>query len=187
MTHHIIACPVFELELQAIMKQLSAPEIHLMDYSVHINPNTMEKELQDNINAIENSADKMSILVGSQCEARQPITTIASQHKACLPTAHNCIEMILGKQKTDELQQNRTIIMTPGWITMIQQSIRDGNWRVEDARINLGWYDQILMLDTGTMPLTDEIIMEFFELTQVPIDILKTDLDHFTQVVQSLL
>jgi len=58
---------------------------------------------------------------------------------------------------------------------------------VEDARINLGWYDKILLLDTGIEPLSDEMILEFFELTRVPIEILPVSLDHFKKVVIQLL
>jgi hypothetical protein len=70
---------------------------------------------------------------------------------------------------------------------MINQSIADGFWTVEDARLNLGWYDRILLLDTGLAPLDDEMLMAFFELTRVPIEILPVSLDHFRKVVEKLL
>lgn len=188
MDQHIIACPVLLQELEAVLQDLpKKPKVHLMDYSIHINADTLEQELQHSIRATKNTATDISILLGQNCKARQPVADIARQCGAKLPHEHNCIEMILGVARTKKLQENRTIIMTPGWITMMQQSINDGNWRVEDTRTDMGWYDQILLLDTGTQPLTDEIIMNFFELTRVPIDILKVDLDHFKQVVHKLL
>ncbi|MDA3833402.1 MAG: DUF1638 domain-containing protein [Spirochaetales bacterium] len=188
MNQHIIACPVLALELQAVLNELLAPpQVHLMDYSIHINPDIMEDELHKNIARLDNATDSIALLVGKGCHARQPITTIAHQCSAHLPNKSNCIELILGTEKTKALQQNRTAIMTPGWITMIHQSIKDGNWRVEDARMNLGWYDQILLLDTGVTPLDEETIMAFFELIQVPLDILPVNLAHFKKEVQLLL
>ena len=77
--------------------------------------------------------------------------------------------------------------MTPSWIRMINQSIADGQWSVTDARVNLGWYNKILILDTGVDPLDDEQIMEFYDLTQVEIDILPVDLKHFKALLQDLL
>ena len=77
--------------------------------------------------------------------------------------------------------------MTPAWIDMITNSIADGHWTVEDARINLGRYDRIILLDYGLEPQGDEMIMEFFDLTQVPIEIVPVSLDHFKAVVRSLL
>ncbi len=188
MDQHIIACPVLLQELKAVLQDLPGkPKVHLMDYSIHINADTMEQELHRYIGALKNTAPHIGILLGKHCKAIQAVTDIARQCEAKMPHEHNCIEMILGVSRTKKLQENRTIIMTPGWITMMQQSIKDGNWRVEDARTDMGWYEQILLLDTGTEPLTDEIIMNFFELTRVPIDILKVDLNHFKQVVDRLL
>jgi len=93
----------------------------------------------------------------------------------------------LGQERARALQENRTTIMTPGWIEMFNKSIAEGFWTVEDARINLGWYDKILLLDTGIEPLSEELILDFFELTQVPIEILPVSLDHFKTVVRQLL
>ena len=188
MSQHIIACPVLAKELQAVLTTLGlTPEVHLMNYHVHINPDSMEEELKNNISKIDKTTESISLLVGKHCNARQPISTIAQQNNASLPNKRNCIELILGKDKCKELQQNRTAIMTPGWITMMNQSIMDGHWKVEDARLNLGWYDQILLLDTGIEPIDDETIMNFFELTQVPIDILPVTLAHFQQEILDLL
>lgn len=188
MPKHIIACPVINDELQAVLHTLQiAPDVHLMNYGVHINADCMENELLHHINEINEPQQDLALLVGRHCNALQPIADIARKNNAALPMAQNCIEMILGPEKTKTLQENRTAIMTPGWIAMMQNSIKDGHWTVEDARINMGWYDQILLLDTGTTPLTDELVMSFFDLTEVPIDILKVDLGHFRKVVEQLL
>ncbi len=188
MDQHIIACPVLAKELQTVLATLGlTPEVHLMNYHVHINPDSMEEELNNNMEELDTENAQISLLVGKHCNARQPISTIAKQNNARLPDKRNCIELILGTDKTQELQQNRTAIMTPGWITMMNQSISDGQWTVEDARLNLGWYDQILLLDTGTEPIDDETIINFFELTQVPIDIMPVTLEHFQQEVLALL
>lgn len=188
MTHHIIVCPVLLRELTAILKKNHATaEIHPMDYSIHINPDLMERELQQNLHPLSSANETIGILVGTECQGRTPLTTIAQQNKAALPKEQNCIEMILGSKKTKELQQNRTAIMTPGWITMMKTSIENSTWRVEDARINMGWYDRILLLDTGVVPLDDETILEFFELTGVPIEIMVVNLNRFSRVVDRIL
>lgn len=188
MEQHLVICPVLIKELRAVLKEIHGkPTVHPLDYSIHINADIMEQELQQSISTIQSPESDIGILIGAGCQALQPLSEIASHYKAQLPHEQNCIEMILGVERTKKLQENRTAIMTPGWITMMNQSIKDGNWQVEDARINMGWYDQILLLDTGTTPLTDEVIMDFFELIQVPIDVIKVELDHFKQVVSQLL
>ena len=47
--------------------------------------------------------------------------------------------------------------------------------------------NKILILDTGVDSLSDEQIMEFYDLTQVEIDILPVDLEHFKTLIQELL
>ena len=188
MKHHLISCPVFAKELAAILAQLSLdPALHLMNYKVHLSSRDMEQELDRAILAGRDVGGAISLLVGQECQAQQPISHIAENCKGRLPAERNCIDIFLGHERALALQENRTTIMTPGWIEMFNKSIAEGFWTVEDARINLGWYDKILLLDTGLEPLTDEMILEFFELTQVPIEILPVSLDHFKKVVLQLL
>jgi len=52
---------------------------------------------------------------------------------------------------------------------------------------DFGRYDRILVLDTGSNPLSDEEILEFYDLTQVPIEIQQIDLDHLRAKVIELL
>ena len=188
MKHHLISCPVFAKELEAVLAEIAAkPTVHLMDYTIHNSSQTMENELSKSIKIAREDGGAISLLVGQECKALQPISNIAATCCGSLPDGHNCIEIILGRDRAKDLQDNRTTIMTPAWIRMINNSIADGYWTVEDARINLGWYNQILLLDSGVEPLDDEMIMDFFELTQVPIEVLPVSLDHFKKVVQKLL
>jgi hypothetical protein len=60
-------------------------------------------------------------------------------------------------------------------------------WDEIDARQNFGYYDRILLLDTGITPVDDEKILEFFDYTQVPVEILPIDLEHFRREVEKLL
>lgn len=49
--------------------------------------------------------------------------------------------------------------MIPAWNNMINNFIADGHWTVEDARINLGCYDRIILLGWDPKPLTHEMIL----------------------------
>ena len=185
---HLISCPIFAKELAAVLPELSLdPALHLMNYKVHLSSRDMEQELARAIQAARDDGGGISLLVGRECQAQQPISHIAEGCHGTLPAEQNCIDIFLGQERARALQENRTTIMTPGWIEMFNESIAAGFWTVEDARINLGWYDKILLLDTGIKPLDDEMILEFFELTQVPIEILPVSLDHFKKVVHRLL
>jgi hypothetical protein len=186
--HHLIACPVFARELAAVLAETAArPIVHLMDYTIHSNAMTMAAELAKGVAKARTGGTAISFLVGRECQAHQPIGQLAAACGAKLPAGHNCLEIILGRERARVLQENRTTLMTPAWITMINNAIADGHWTVEDARINLGRYERILMLDPGLEPLTDHLLLEFFDLTRVPIEILPVNLDHFKKVVHRLL
>lgn len=188
MKHHLISCPIFAKELAAVLAELSLdPAVHLMNYQVHLSSRDMEQELARSIQAPRDGGAAIALLVGQECQAQQPISHIAENCRGKVPAERNCIDIFLGQERARVLQKNRTTIMTPGWIEMFKQSIAEGFWTVEDARINLGWYDKILLLDTGIEPLSEELILEFFELTQVPIEILPVNLEHFKMVVRQLL
>ncbi len=184
----LITCPIFKNELQAVLDVLGkTPEIRYMHYTIHNNPGVMEQELSEKLSHAKKAGENIRFLVGKNCHSKKNIVEIANSCDGRIPMARNCIEILIGKEKTRKLQKNRTSVMTPAWISMINQSINDGQWTVEDARINLGWYNQILILDTGVEPLDDELIMEFFDLIQVPIDILPVDLAYFSEVIEDLL
>lgn len=184
----LVACPIFRLELEHLLRELNlAPHISYMHYTIHNDPLKMHEQLQNNIENSPESCKKIRFLVGRHCGSKKGIVGVVKECGGQIPEAKNCIDILLGRELADELQKNRTSLMTPAWIRMITQSIQDGNWSVTDARINLGWYDKILILDTSVDPLSDEQIMEFYDLTQVEIDVLPVSLEHFKAVLQKLL
>jgi hypothetical protein len=186
--HHLIACPIFAKELAAVLPEIgAAPVVEFMDYQVHNSATVMTRELARCIEAAEAEGAVISLLVGQECQAQPTLRQIAEGCGALLPEGHNCLEIILGRDEARALAAQRTTLMTPAWIAMINHSISDGHWTVEDARINLGHYDRILLLDTGLVPLDDELLMAFFDLTRVPIEIMPVSLDHFKKVVSQLL
>ena len=183
----LITCPVFEKELNAVLPSDPAITIHTMDYSIHIHPDRMKKELFDAIAKAEEAGATIKLLVGKDCECEMPISEIADRCNAQHPQEKNCIEIILGTERTSRLQDNRTMLITPAWIRMIKKAIEDGLWNEVDARMNIGWYDRIILMDLDLESVSDEEIFSFFDLVRVPIETEKIDLGHFRSVVNRLL
>lgn len=184
----LISCPIFRKELESVLSELNlTPRINYMHYTIHNSPLKMDEELQDGVERALKTGDDIRFLVGRHCKGKRNVEEVAEDCCGKIPQARNCIDMLIGRELTSELQKNRTSIMTPAWIRMINQSIMEGNWSVTDARLNLGWYNKILILDTGVEALSDELIMEFYDLTQVEIEILPVDLEHFKTLLQDLL
>jgi uncharacterized protein DUF1638 len=183
----LIACPIFRKELESVLAELNlTPRINYMHYTIHNNPLKMEEQLQDGVDKAAKTGGDVRFLLGKHCKGKRDIAEVVEDCGGKIPQARNCIDMLIGDELAKSLQKNRTSLMTPAWIRMINQSIQEGQWSVTDARLNLGWYNKILILDTGVDPLSDEQIMEFYDLTQVEIDILPVDLKHFKVMLQEL-
>ena len=184
----LIVCPIFRNELETVLKELGLdPHISYMHYTIHNNPIRMEEELQTSLERVREKGNEIRFLVGRYCKGKRDMNEVVEECRGKIPRARNCIDILIGDKLAKELQQNRTSLMTPAWIRMINQSIKEGQWSVTDARLNLGWYNKILILDTGVEELNDEQIMEFYDLTQVEVEVLPVDLSHFKRVVQELL
>ncbi len=184
----LIACPIFRQELEHVLAELQIDlPIDYMHYTIHNNPLKMEEQLQAGVEKAARQGADVRFLVGRHCKGKRDMDQVVEGCGGKIPQARNCIDMLIGDTLVQKLQKNRTSLMTPAWIRMINRSIQEGQWTVTDARMNLGWYNRILILDTGVAPLSDEQIMEFYDLTQVEIDILPVDLIYFKKLLLDLL
>jgi len=70
---------------------------------------------------------------------------------------------------------------------MINDFTGDDRWIVIDAHINMGGFDRNFILDFGIEPISDEMAMELFNLTQIEVETLPADLGHFKKVIAGFL
>lgn len=183
----LIACPVFKDELDALLQCDSETSVNTLNYRIHDNPKLMKEELMAAISKAKDTGVDICMLLGCECNCDTRIHEIAGDADATYPIEKNCIEILLGPEKAKELQANRTSIFTRGWMNLVKQLIEDGVWSIVDARINLGYYDRILLLEYEISPFTDEEILEFYDLIQVPIEVVKASLNYFQGVLARLL
>ena len=69
------------------------------------------------------------------------------------------------------------------WKEIYQQG---HGWDSTDARINFGSCEKIVVLDTGIFTISDEELFEFFEYTQVPVELMPISLHYFKSLVLEL-
>lgn len=78
-------------------------------------------------------------------------------------------------------------MITPGWVRFFPKIMAMAGWDEVDVRQNWGHYDRILLMDTGINPLSEEEILAFYDLTQVPIEIQPISLDPFRKKLAEVL
>lgn len=180
----LIACRIFADELLASGAIPEDTEIVWIDAALHEDYKMLEEQIRAALSSVEKGPEKVHLLFGSGCHP--DINSIAAQYNAKASPVANCLEAFCGERKR-QLEQNRTMIMTPAWVRAYPDMMKILGWDEVDIRINLGRFDRILVVDTGVNPLSDEEIMEFFDLTQVVIEQEQIDLEHFKGVVSQIL
>jgi len=180
----LIACRIFEKELQATLPLDADTKVLWVDAALHADLSRLEKELTKCLSSSNASGGSVRMLFGKGCHP--DIDLIGKEYNAKIPQVKNCIEVFLG-EKLKELEKNSTMIMTPGWVRTWPNIMKALGWDEVDVRINLGRYHRILIVDAGIDPLTDEEILSFFDLVQVPIEIEHLDLHHFRNLISKLL
>lgn len=189
----IVACGIFKLELERVLEEIRAEWASDAEFKVTYTEPALHVDydkLKDGITeALTNKAteEKVVLLFGSMCHPE--ISEITEKYHVIKLQPKNCIELILGKERQEEIEKSvKVFYITQGWLQNWREIFMQGQgWDEIDARQNFGFYDKVLLLDTGVSEFNDEDILEFYEYTQVPIEIESVGLRVFKENVAETL
>lgn len=194
----IVACGIFQPELEKVLTQIreestldEAVSITYVTPALHVDYHKLKQGITGALDQVDRAEQKTVLLFGAMCHPELDAFTEKYPVVRLLPG--NCIELILSKERQREIENSaRVFYLTPGWLQNWQKIFKEGQgWDEIDARQNFGFYDKILLLDTGVSQFSDEDLLEFFEYTQVPIEIEPVDLTvfkkHVAEAVQKAL
>lgn len=184
----LIGCSIFQEEIEHILKQ-KCPQLTIdwQEVGLHDNIERLEETLDSRLEAARQSGAKVGFLYGWACLPE--MKKFAQSRDVKYLGAKNCLAALVGDEKLKELEQNRTLVASPGWVRKMWLG-RAGTatgWTADDFRMQFGRYDRILVLDPGLQPLSDEEIITCFDLVQVPIETQACDLDYFKTLVKALI
>ena len=177
-----VACSVLEDEIKKAMQELGLNNnLSYIEAALHVDLKKLENALKATLADMQNKGEKSAVLLGTKCHPN--IEEIAADFNAKIINGSNCIELLLGEEEIKRLDQEaKTFYLTGGWLKNWRKIFIEGlKWDAIDARMNFGFYDRLLLLDTGLREFSDEEILEFFEYTQVPVEIYPVTLDHFKE------
>lgn len=176
----ILGCAILRNEIEHLLKNEHA-EIRYLDAALHVD---MKNLLASVTNALQTYDDKaeLTLVFGTGCHPEMEDLVISSGCRGI--QARNCIEMLLGDKMAEMDKESRTFYLTAGWLDNWQKIFVEGlKWDKVDARQNFGFYDRIVLLDTGLLPLDDEKILEFFDFAEVPIEIVPIGTDNLRKLL----
>lgn len=179
----IIGCSIFQEELEHLLIE-KRPDLKIkwLEVGLHDNIELLEETLDRELKEALKDGPKVGFLYGWACLPE--MKSFAQARGVKYLPAKNCLAALVGDQELKELEQNRTLVASPGWVRKMWMA-RAGTptgWRADDFRMQFGRYDLILVLDPGINPLTDEEIINCFDLVQVPLEVKPCDLEHFKTV-----
>ncbi len=180
----LVACRIFEDELRACLGERDDVKIHWVDAALHANLDLLEKGIRCKLNDPSAPGGKRFLLFGAGCHPE--LGKIADEFDFERAPFRNCLEWLAGSEARG-MEKDRTMLMTPAWVRVWPHIMTVMGWDDVDARIQLGRYDRILVLDAGVHSLTEEEILSFFDRIQVPVEIKPVDLQDFCTRLRSFL
>jgi hypothetical protein len=194
MKRTIIACNIFETELTKFLEDSAIDaEIKWLKAGLHCDLDLLEKSLVPMMEEAQSlgpdSGREPRLLIGDGCLPH--MKELAKTYGIPVLSHKNCVEALLGEERLRELEQNRTMVITPAWIRKVYVA-PDGvqailGWDDTDFKLNFGRYDRFLVLDSGLDSLTDEETLEFFAVVEVPIETMELDLSRFNELMREFL
>ncbi|HWR44834.1 DUF1638 domain-containing protein [Sporomusa sp.] len=180
MANKLLCCEILRTEIEQLLKEKTV-EIQYLEAGLHADLKKLEHAIKT---GLENMGNNNDVLLGFGTMCHPEMELLAANYGKNTLQAKNCIEMLLGDKLKELDAQSRTFYITSGWLENWRKIfIEQLKWDSIDARQNFGFYDRILLLDTGLIPLEDEQILEFFEYTQVPIEIIPIELDNLKKLL----
>ena len=185
----IIGCGIFQEEVERIAAEEKLSLItDWREAGLHDNIERLEEDLGAAIAAHRQAGEQNTVLLyGYGCLPE--MKAFAAQRGLAVLPVQNCLAALVGDAKLRELEQNRTLVASTGWVRKMWLGRCETalDWKADDFRMQFGRYDRILVLDTGLSPLSDEEIITCFDLVQVPIEVQDCDLEHFRRVFLNLI
>jgi len=179
----ILCCGILARELENLLQDRKA-DISYLDPALHVDLDKLAAGLKKGLHPAGN--DGAVLVLGTRCHP-DLAELIKGKGVRCIG-AGNCLEMLLGSEMTRMDSEAKTFYITGGWLENWRNIFIDGlKWDEIDARQNFGYYDRIVLLDTGLWPVDDLMILEFYEYTQVPIETIPVTLDHMRELLQQVL
>jgi hypothetical protein len=185
----LISCGIFRYELEKVLPEIEAEldckiDADFLAPALDVNAGLLEKSVAEKLDARRDK--KTALLYGNMCHTEW--ARITEKSGAVYPKAANCAEILLGHEKKKEFDAHANVyFLTMGGVKQWKEIYQQGHgWDAADARVNFGYFEKIIVLDTGVFEISDEDLFEFFEFCQVPVEVMKISMDCFKSVILDL-
>jgi hypothetical protein len=185
----VIACGIFQEEVEQVLAEEGLKlSFDWREAGLHDNIERLEEDLGAAAAAHRAAGERHpALLYGFGCLPE--MKAFARERGLALLPVKNCLAALLGDEQLRELEKDRTLVASSGWLRKMWLGRRDSvlGWKADDYRMQFGRYDRIVVLDSGRRPLNDEEIITCFDLVQTPLEARPCDLGHFKRLFLDLI
>ncbi|AEF86593.1 conserved hypothetical protein [Treponema primitia ZAS-2] len=185
----VLSCGIYQLELEKLLPEIQKElgtelALRYLPPGLDVEDKKLEDAITQELGIFKEQ--KGLLLYGKMCHSNMP--GIAGKVGALLPKAANCVEAFLSPEKKKEMDATGNVYyLTMSGLKLWREIYQQGHgWEAADARMNFGSFDKIVVLDCGLFEITDEALFDFFEFTQVPVELMPISLDYFKDMVLGL-
>ena len=184
MSIFILSCGVFEPELNRVLREIKEENIFNEDINVkylpfglHSNLDKLKSEIVTNLDKIKNN--KVILLYGSKCHYNFH-NFLKNYDNVITFNDANCMELIIKNDDKKSIIDNKNLYITSGWVLKFDE-LNDFINAVDmyDIRQQYGQYENIIVGNTNTFDITDDMIFDLFEKVKVPIEVENIDINNF--------
>jgi hypothetical protein len=180
----IIACGIFEKEIEVLRRELNFPfEAHYLGAGLHVDFDDLKIAILAELEKCRKEGSEGTIVVYGQCLPL--IEDILKPYHAELAACQNCVDaFITRKGLENKAKDGLFFYLSPGWMDAWKDIFRRMNWGPEEARMQMGSFRGTVYLDTlKDAAAREEELLEFFDFTNLPFEIMPVDLSHFKSLI----
>lgn len=181
-----ISCGIFREEIEYLIKENKLDRnLIFLDASLHVNFDKLKKKLTEALEENSGKRQRLKVLYGN---CHPEMQQIMKSYSAKRIGAANCLEAMIGAEEMKRLDSEaKAFYLSAGWVNNWEEMFALGEKDFGlDFKSMFGSYKRIVVLDTGVIPVNEEKVRKFSELTGLPVVRKHITLDYFLNLIKDL-
>jgi len=172
-----IACSIFKNEIKKMNDRGELDfDIKYMSSMLHMYPSKLQKKLSEKVAKDAGSYEKITLLYGDCHPFMHEMDELTNVKRT---QGINCVEILLGKERFRKLRKEGVFFFMPEWTIRWEEVFRNElGLNPELAKEFMQeMHSKLVYLDTGQIPIPDDILKKISEYTGLNYEIIKVELE----------
>jgi len=180
----VVACGVFQREIEALRDELAFPfETHYLAPGLHVDFDDLRAALTSELCKCSDLDYEGIIVVYGQCHPR--IDDLMRDYQAALVKCQSCVDAFITRGVMEKkASEGLFFYLSPGWLEAWPDIFARLGWGLEEVRLQMGSFRGVIYMDTlRDSSEREQELLEFFDFTNLPFEVMPVNLDHFKSLI----